>query len=350
MTSARAKLARLALTDDRIDGFAGQQCDPRAASARDPGRRRQRVTPRASPLVRRAGAQRPSGEGGRPGRSPDPTSSTSPHPGRRPWPSATPPRRGRSSSRRFWGQVSSPNSVRLDAAALGAKIAAERWSSAEVTQACLDRIAATEASAITPSCMWRPTRPWPRPPASTPRWRPVTICPRRWPGFCLAPRMSSPTSRRRPPDLEGSSEVGVALRRGGDRPHPPGPASRSSARPMWTRFARARRRRTFRLRTDPQPVGHQTRAPAGGGGSAAALAAFQAPWPSSAPTPAGRSASRRATATVGVKPTWNRLALRAGGLRILAGPGWPLRARCSTPRCCTPSSPGMTPATRHRGS
>ena len=59
-----AKLARLALTDDEIDGFAGQldailgyvgQIQAVDASG---------VTPTGNPLVRRAGAQRPGEVGG----------------------------------------------------------------------------------------------------------------------------------------------------------------------------------------------------------------------------------------------------------------------------------------------
>mgnify|MGYP002131399714 CR=1 FL=1 len=46
--------------------------------------------------------------------------------------------------------------VRLDAATLGAKIAAKELSAVEVTQACLDQIAATDDQL------------WPQPPATSP--------------------------------------------------------------------------------------------------------------------------------------------------------------------------------------
>lgn len=49
--------------------------------------------------------------------------------------------------------------IRLDAATLGAKIAAKELSSVEVTQACLDQIAATDERYHAFSCTSPPRRP-----------------------------------------------------------------------------------------------------------------------------------------------------------------------------------------------
>ena len=87
-----------------------------------------------------------------------------------------------------------------------------------------------------------------------------------------------------------------------------------------------------------------------GGGSAAAVAAFEAPLAIGTDTGGSIRQPAAVTGTVGVKPTYGGVSpLRPGRVLVLAGPG---RARapapCWTPRCCTRSSPATTRSTPPR--
>ena len=87
-----------------------------------------------------------------------------------------------------------------------------------------------------------------------------------------------------------------------------------------------------------------------GGGSAAAVAAFEAPLAIGTDTGGSIRQPAAVTGTVGVKPTYGGgLALRPGRAGLVARPGRARApARCSTPPCCTRSSPATTRATPRR--
>ena len=166
--------------------------------------------------------------------------------------------------------------IRLDAATLAAKIAAKELSSTEVTQAYLDQIAATDqqygaflhvaadaalaaASAVDASLAAgeRPSSPLGRSPAG-PQGR-------------LHQRRHAHHLR-----VEDPRGLAFALRRDGDRAATGG-RDPDSARPTWTSSRWGLRPRTPPT-ARPATRGTPYRVPGGsGGGSAAALAPFQAP-------------------------------------------------------------------------
>ena len=82
-----------------------------------------------------------------------------------------------------------------------------------------------------------------------------------------------------------------------------------------------------------------------GGGSAAAVAAFEAPLAIGTDTGGSIRQPAAVTGTVGVKPTYGGVSpLRAGRAGVLARPGRARApARCSTPPCCTRSIAGHDP-------
>ena len=127
-----ARLARLALTDDELDSFAGQLDAILSHVSQIQAVDVTGVDPTDNPL-KDVNVIRP--DDGRavpdPGRSAGRGAESGRRPVRRP---ADP----------GGGRMSTHEVIRLDAATLGAKIAAKEVSSTEATQACLDQIAATD--------------------------------------------------------------------------------------------------------------------------------------------------------------------------------------------------------------
>ena len=240
--------------------------------------------------------------------------------------------------------------TRATAADLADALASKTISSVEVTQAHLDRIAAVDgAGARLP-----------------PRRRRGRARPGRARSTSAAPAgEASRRARRRADRGQGRHGHRRACRRPAarrssragsrrtTRPSSRGcarPACRSSARPTWTssRWAPRPSTRAYGPTRNPWDL---DRIPGGsGGGSAAAVAAFEAPLAIGTDTGGSIRQPGAVTGTVGVKPTYGGVSRY--GLVALANsprPGRPGRpAPCSTPRCCTRSSAATTRATRRR--
>ena len=225
--------------------------------------------------------------------------------------------------------------IRLDAATLAAKIAAKEVSSTEVTQAYLDQIAATD-SGTTRSCTSPPTRRWrPRPPStSAGRRRTAAVAA----GRGAAGAQGRVHQRRHAHHLRVEDPRGLAfaVRRHGDR----AAARGGHPDPRQDQHGRVRDGLVdgeLRLRPDPQPVEHRP--------GAGRFRRWQRRRARRVPGAAGhRHRHRRLDPPArradrdgrGQTHLRHGVALRTGGLRVVAGPGRTVRAqRCSTPRCCT---------------
>ena len=178
-----------------------------------------------------------------------------------------------------------------------------------------------------PSCTWRRSRRWPRPPGWTPR---------------------SPRARRLPSPLAGvplalkdvftttdmPTTCGSKILQGWMSPYDATVTVRLRAAgidPGQDQHGRVRDGlvdRELRLRPDPQPVGRRPRARRFRRGSAAALAAFQAPLAIGSDTGGSIRQPAALTATVGVQTHLRHgVALRPDRLRVVAGPGRAVRAQ-----------------------
>ena len=240
---------------------------------------------------------------------------------------------------RSWGTASDAplnDILRSDAATLAAQIAAKELSSVEVTQACLDQIEATDdryhaflhvaadqalaAAAVVDEAVAAGER-LPSPLAGVPLALKDVFTTVDMPTTCgskilegwRSPYDATVTTRLRAagiPILGKTNMDEFAM----------GSSTENSAygptRNPWN--------------LDRVPGGS-------GGGSAAALAAFQAPLAIGSDTGGSIRQPAALTATVGVKPTYGTVSpLRAGGVRVVAGSGRPVRADRAGHRAAAP--------------
>ena len=135
--------------------------------------------------------------------------------------------------------------------------------------------------------------------------------------------------------LEDPRGLDPALRRHRHRPA----ARRRRGHPRQDEPRRVRDglvHRELRLRPDPQPLGPHADPGGSGGGSAAALAAFEAPLAIGTDTGGSIRQPAAVTGTVGAKPTYGGVS-RYGviALRPRSTRSGRARGRSPTPRCCT---------------
>ena len=324
-----ARLARLALSDDELDRFAGQ-LDVILGAVATIGEVAADDVPPTSHSVPLTNVFRP-----------DVVVASLPRDDvlaqARP-----PPRTAGSGCRGSWTRSLMTDLTTWTAAETAAAIAAGEVSAVEVTQAHLDRIAAVDGEVhaflhVDTDGRARAGRPGRRRRADRPARR----------------RAAGAQGRHRPeghPDhlrVEDPRGLAAAVRRDGGRPA----QGRRRRHPRQDQHGRVRHGlldRALRLRPDPQPVGprpHPRRVRRRVRRSGRVLPGTR--W-RSAPTPAARSGSRpRSPArSASSRPTAGSAATASS--RSPARWTRPARAPapCSTPRCCTRSSPATTRATR----
>ena len=322
-----ARLARLAVTDDELDLFAGQLDAILDAVARVGEVAAEDVPPtsHAVPLtnVFRADVRPP---------VPDPAAGAGRRAGRRgrPVPRAAHPGGGAVI------RASRPRSDPPRRAALAAAIAAGEVTSVEVDPGAPGPDRRRSTRRCTPSCTSTPRARWPRPPRRRRQARAAARSSARWPACRWRSRTSSPP--RACPTTCGSKILegwlppyDATVTRGCARP-----TSSSSARPTWTssRWAPP-------PRTPPTAPTHNPwdldRIPGGsGGGSSAALAAFEAPLAIGTDTGGSIRQPAAVTGTVGVsRPTAPSPATAWSPSPPRSTRAARARAPCWTPRCCT---------------
>ena len=224
--------------------------------------------------------------------------------------------------------------IRLDAATLGAQIAAKRCPRPRSPGPAWIR--SPRPTVVTrPSCTWRRSRRWPRPPGWTPpssRARSAAVPA----GRCPAGAQGRVHHHGHADHLriEDPAGLDVAVRRDGH-----GAAARcrhpDTGQDNMDEFAMGSSTENSPT-ARPATPGMSTGCPAVPGGSAAALAAFQAPLAIGSDTGGSIRQPAALTATVGVKPTYGTVS-RYGLIACASSldQAGPARAACSTPPCCT---------------
>ncbi len=233
--------------------------------------------------------------------------------------------------------MSNNDVIRLDAATLGAKIAAKELSSTEVTRACLDQIAATDERVPRVPARRGRARRWPRPPASMPPSRPASELPSPLAGVPLALKDVFTTT-------DMPTTCGSKILEGWTSPYD-ATVDRAAARrghpdPGQDEHGRVRDglvHRELGLRPDPQSVGHRT--------GARRVRRRQRRCVGRVPGAAGHRLGHRRVdpAARGADRDRRRqahlrhgVALRADRLRVVAGPGRAVRAHGARHRAAAP--------------